>query len=356
MNKKTLLNTTGLALFIPLAFLQCKKELSPPSAQQSNKQQWIKDYFKELSSPNYPNIYAVSWWQENFDSSFLSVNSSEAALQQYQTEVSNSLFLEQCLFVNGKLTFQANKIYHAAFPNFGGTEDQVSDSSIANFEVLAKKKIAWAYFSNNWVRGISFPQREVDIIKNAGKVPFIRMMSRSQFEANKADPQWRLIDIIHGQFDTSLKAWARAAKNCGTNLLVEFGAEVNGSWFPWNGSYNGGATLNGYGDPNYPDGPEIFRDAFRHIIDLFKQEQVNNITWFFHVDASGSPGEWWNEARYYYPGDNYIDWIGVSTYGPQKKTDSYTRPKDLLDGAYKMLQSVSASKPYAVVELGATEW
>jgi beta-mannanase len=153
-----------------------------------------------------------------------------------------------------------------------------------------------------------------------------------------------------------LKAWARAAKNCGTNLLVEFGTEVNGNWFSWNGSHNGGGVLNGYGDPNYPDGPEIFRDAYRHIIDLFKQQGVNNITWFFHFDVSGSPDEWWNEAWYYYPGDNYIDWIGVSTYGPQKKTDSYKKPKDLLEQAYKKLQSVSSNKPYAILEFGVTEW
>ncbi|WP_143304644.1 glycosyl hydrolase [Chitinophaga vietnamensis] len=351
MNKKTL-----LAILISLPLLQCSKEAAPASAQASNKQQWIKDYFQALSSSNYPGIHAVSWWQENFDGSLLAVNSSEAALQQYQAEVSSPLFSEQCSFTNGKLSIPSDKRYHAAFPNFGGTEDQVSASGIADFEALARKKIAWAYFSNNWLNGITFPQKEVDIIRNAGKIPFIRMMPRSRFEAGKPDPQWHLIDIIHGQHDTALKAWATAAKNYGAPLLVEFGAEVNGSWFPWNGAYNGGGTLDGYGDPKYPDGPEIYRDAFRHIIDLFRQAQVNNITWFFHIDAAGSPEDWWNDAPYYYPGDDYIDWIGISTYGPQKKTDSYTSPKDLLDKAYRLLQSVSAQKPYAIVEVGVTEW
>ena len=38
-------------------------------------------------------------------------------------------------------------------------------------------------------------------------------------------------------------------------MLVEFGTEMNGYWFPWNGKWNGaGATL-GYGDLHCPMAP-----------------------------------------------------------------------------------------------------
>ena len=33
----------------------------------------------------------------------------------------------------------------------------------------------------------------------------------------------------------NFRAWGRAAQTFGTPLIVEFGTEVNGSWFPWNG-------------------------------------------------------------------------------------------------------------------------
>lgn len=127
---------TGLVFLIPLAFMQCKKEFTLASVPQRSKQQWIKDYFKELQSVDYANIYAVSWWHENFENSFLAINSSEAALHQYQLEVGNNRFIEQCTFVNGKLTVQTNKLYHAAFPNFGATEDIVSANRIDRKSVV----------------------------------------------------------------------------------------------------------------------------------------------------------------------------------------------------------------------------
>lgn len=95
-----------------------------------------------------------------------------------------------------------------------------------------------------------------------------------------------MIDIVQGKHDAAIVAWANEAKNCGSNLLAEFGTEVNGVWFSWNGSYYGGGTTNAYGDPDYPDGPEIFRDAYRHIIDLCNQQGCTNISWFFHFDVN----------------------------------------------------------------------
>src|SRR5689334_866813 len=65
-------------------------------------------------------------------------------------------------------------IYHAAFPEFGGSEDVVSSGRIASFEALVGKPIAWAYFSNNWFGGIRFPQAAVDQVRAAGRIPFIR--------------------------------------------------------------------------------------------------------------------------------------------------------------------------------------
>jgi hypothetical protein len=248
----------------------------------------------------------------------------------------------------------AGKVYHGAFPGFGGTEDEVSQNSIENFEVLSQKRIAWSYFSNNWYDSLIFPKNSVDIIGQYGCTPFIRIMFRSDFET-VPDPYLKLQNIIDGMYDLQLKEWANCARDCGYDLLAEFGTEVNGNWFSWNGQFNGGGTTNGYGDPTYPDGPERFRDAYRHIIDICNQCNAVNITWFFHFDVSGEPEEDWNDAVYYYPGDSYIDWIGVSTYGPQQRGDDYISPNELLQNAYLKMQQISVSKPYAILEFGITE-
>ena len=79
------------------------------------------------------------------------------------------------------------------------------------------------------------------------------------------------------------------------------------------------------------------------------------MTWFFHVNGGSSPNEEWNSMKSYYPGDDYIDWIGVSIYGPQRPGDQWISFEQSLDNAIMELSHVSLNKPLAVLEFGAIE-
>jgi hypothetical protein len=248
-------------------------------------------------------------------------------------------------------------IYHACYPDFSDTEDSVNAASISNFEQLAQKNATWIYFSNNWWNGIHFPQNSCEIIRNAGRVPFIRLMARSNQAGHAEEAVYSLQHIIEGQFDADLMQWFRDAKNFGDPLLCEFGTEINGDWFPWNGRWNGGGTTNLYGSPLYDDGGERFRDAYRHIVALSQKAGANNITWFYHVNYDNSPALPWNTMSAYYPGDEYVDWIGISVYGQQEPNDpeGWTDFRTLLDAAYTNFTAISPSKPKALLEFGVCE-
>ena len=155
------------------------------------------------------------------------------------------------------------RIYRAAFPDFGGPEAGVTARRIADFERESGQPLAWAYFSNNWDRGIEFPADKVSIIRDAGRLPFIRMMPRSDFGEGHADERYTMQSFLDGAWDADLARWCDGATAVDGPLLVEFGTEVNGDWFPWNGRWNGGGRTDGYGDPSVPDGPERFRDVYR---------------------------------------------------------------------------------------------
>ncbi len=257
------------------------------------------------------------------------------------------------------LPLPENKIYHAAFPDFGGTEDVVTSGRIKEFETLAGKDIVWAYFSNNWLPetgGIVFPRQAVQVIHSQGKVPFIRMMPRSNFDEGGHDPVYTMQKIISGDFDVDLKRWALEAKHTPFPLLVEFGTEVNGDWFPWNGTYNGGDSKTEYGLPSRYDGMERFRDAYRHIIKLFRNEGVKNITWFYHCDVYSSPETEWNTKAGYYPGDDYIDWIGVSVYGLQEPEGEWREFEETLSEEWEKILKISpGGKPIAILEWGTID-
>jgi beta-mannanase len=173
---------------------------------------------------------------------------------------------------------------------------------------------------------------------------------------SQKDTTYSLRKIVDGKFDKELKQWAKDLQSSGVPVLIDFAGEPNGDWFPWSGSNNGGGKTDGYGDNSLADGPELYRDAYRHIIDLFKAEGVNRATWVFHVSALGSSQEEWNRMKNYYPGDDYIDWIGVSAYGPQRWGENFQKFIDIMSPGYTQLCALSDKKPFAILEFGVADY
>jgi hypothetical protein len=350
----------GIALFLVGTLLSCGGN-DQKSDTGSRKAKWISDAFASIESGRYPRLKAVSWWHENWDPVSLRIDSSPTTLEAYRVAIDTPVFVTQPVFIEQKLQPPAEGIYLAAFPDFCGPEDCVSAQRISDFETLAGKPISWAYFSDNWFDEttgqprIVFPQQAVEAIDAAGRLPFVRLMARTSYQEGQADPVYSMQAIIDGDFDTRLIAWAQAAKAWGQPLLAEFGTEVNGDWFPWNGVHNGGARTDGYGDPTLADGPERFRAAYRHIVELFRAQGVRNISWFFHANADSEPGDDWNQMAAYYPGDDIIDWIGVSVYNGKWVRDEDRSFEDLMDEAWPQLTALSPIKPIAILELGMDE-
>ena len=264
----------------------------------------------------------------------------------------------------GTLLPPGSGAYLGAFPDFNHpptvTEDEVRAAKIDGFERRAGHRLAWVYFTQSWYRGLTFPRRRVETIWRSGAVPYIAFLPHSGVFYGAGRPQqypesrFALQRIIDGEFDAALRAWARAARETGIPLLMSFGAEVNDDWGPWSATWNGAGETAGYGDPTYPDGAERFRDAYRHVVTLFRAEGAANVTWFFH-DAY-PPHDWWNRLEWYYPGDAYVDWLGISDYGSLSPSGPVVNFAAKLDasGVYQVLTRLSA-RPMAVVEMGAVD-
>jgi beta-mannanase len=170
-------------------------------------------------------------------------------------------------------------------------------------------------------------------------------MLRSSSETYVAEPLYSLEAILRGDFDSDLKAWGQAAKAFGTPVLVEWGTEVNGQWFSWNGRWNGGPTL----------GPQRFRDTYRHIVQTIKSVGADNLTWVWHVDAYDDPEAEWNRLENYYPGHDVVDWIGVSVYGAQEPAENNTQTfADGMNSVMPRLARLAPDKPVVVAEFAVT--
>ena len=240
----------------------------------------------------------------------------------------------------------AGEYYHGVYP--GGTtgeEDDITPADVDAYETAAGKQVAWIYFSNNWYRSRAFPLATATWIRDRGSNPFIRLMLRSSPDQNVKETAFTLRAVIEGAFDADLAAWGDAAKDFGTPVIVEWGTEMNGYWFSWNGTWNCGGE----------EGPKRFRAAYRHIVRTISSRGADNITWVFHVNGDDDPDEEWNRFEHYYPGDDAVDWVGISSYGAQTPVDEeWPAFDDGMNASYQRLADLAPGKPMFVFEFGVT--
>ncbi len=244
----------------------------------------------------------------------------------------------------------AGKLYHGFY--WGGvgtdthdpTEHDVTPADVARYEQAIGPKTAWIYFSNNWFESREFPVAMCGWIRDLGKIPYVRLMLRSDVDQRHAEKTFTLPKIIAGEYDIDLRAWAREAKAFGSPILIEWGTEPNGNWFGWNGKWNGGMA----------DGPKRYVAAYRHIVDLMRAEGADNLTWVWHVNWLDEPERKWNAFENYFPGENYCDWVAISVYGPTTPTtrDGTESFAFKMRQAYPRLTKLAPNKPMILAEFG----
>ena len=241
------------------------------------------------------------------------------------------------------------KLYHGVFPGGrNGMGGDITPFDVLSYERAVGKQPAWVYFWNNWYESPEFPYQTASWIRANGSVPYIRLMLLSSAKIPRPDPVYSLENIIAGKFDPLLRNWMQDARRFGSPVIAEYGVEVNGWWFPWNGLYNKGGG-------SYSDSVARFREAYRHIIRLAREEGAYNIRWVFHVDPWDEPVEEWNRFENYYPGDEWIDWVGVSVYGRQLPSDEDAVSfRYQMDWVYARLRRLT-DKPVIVCEFGTID-
>ena len=169
---------------------------------------------------------------------------------------------------------------------------------IAEFEDVTGRKLAVVMWYTNFTQ--DFPRSECDNVSARDGVPCITW---EPWKGEVPDSAYSLQNIIDGNFDTYITAWAQDAKSFSKPLFLRFAHEMNGNWYPWDGYHNGAA-----------EGPAKFISAWKHVHDIFENAGTDNVTWVWNVNAASSPGETWNSIENYYPGDAYVDWIGIDGY------------------------------------------
>jgi hypothetical protein len=232
--------------------------------------------------------------------------------------------------------------YHSAF---------TGNDSHATFETLAGKNIAIEMFFTGWPSNKvpDFPLAKCNQIDNNGAIPHITWMPQVP------GSPYPLNSIINGSYDSYINGYALQVKNWGKPLFIRLGHEFNGDWYTYGGANNGGGTLTGFGDSTKADGPERFIAAYQRVHDLFEAQNVDNVVWVWCLNNGSSPNETWNVPEAYYPGDEYVDWIGFDGYnfGTTQTWSGWTSFLSIYNPMYQKFKTYN--KPIMIGEFASVE-
>ena len=108
-----------------------------------------------------------------------------------------------------------------------------------------------------------------------------------------------MASIASGQYDAYWRSYADEVKAFGAQVILSFGHEMNGDWYP-------------FGYKHTP--PATFVAAWRHVVTIFREQGARNVTWMWTVNIidvesnkAVGPAPWW-------PGSSYVNWVGIDGY------------------------------------------
>jgi hypothetical protein len=190
---------------------------------------------------------------------------------------------------------------HARLParplsRLGVFEDGATFAPVQQFAAATHRRPNVVLYYSSWYE--KFQAGFADQISASGAVPLVQI---NPFGVS-------LADIAAGRYDAYLITYAREVRRFGRAVIIGFAHEPNGNWYPW-----------GQGSSS----PADFIAAWRHIVDVFRAQGADNVTWLWTVNSMGNGGGpiagWW-------PGGSYVDWVGIDGY--------YVRPADTFGSVF----------------------
>ncbi len=151
---------------------------------------------------------------------------------------------------------------------------------ISNFENLVGEKHS-GYLTYTAVSS-PFPKTFVDSCKKY-----------NAFVQIGFEPDTAFRDVVDGP---QLRNWAREAAQTGIPIFLRFASEMNGDWVPWFGS------------------PTLYKEKWRLMYNIMKEEAPNVVMVWCPNWRPDIPGDTSRNIMAYYPGDEYVDWVGVNFY------------------------------------------
>jgi hypothetical protein len=215
--------------------------------------------------------------------------------------------------------------------------DPNSQADFAALEAAIGRKLAIDNDHEDWKE---FPN--VDRIRWDARNGRMSMLSwRIVFDRGDPSAGCATADAIDaGTYDTQLRKQAQAIKSIGRPVLIRFNYEMTNN--------KQSTCFTGFrGRSNLPLAGSKYVTAWRHVVDVFRSVGATNARWVWAPGHQAYVNGHWKP---YYPGDAYVDWIGVDCYNKGGTPASFAD-----DPGIQAFYRVAApmGKPLMVSETGA---
>jgi hypothetical protein len=146
------------------------------------------------------------------------------------------------------------------------------------------------------------------------------------------------LDLIpKGNYDAYIKSFAQAIKDYQNPVMIRFGHEMNGDWYPWG------------------QRPGEYIKAYRYLVSKFRQIGVENVNFMWSINSDNVPYTDIKNAAEYYPGDDVVDIIGIDgfNFGLAEQSSTWRSFKDIFLPAYQFASTYQ--KPISISETASSE-
>ena len=152
------------------------------------------------------------------------------------------------------------------------------------------------------------------------------------------DADYALSRIIAGEYDDYIDTFAKEVVKTGMPVAIRLDHEMNGDWYPWSE------------DQSY-NSPGEYVAMWRHVVDRFRAAGADKyVIWLWAPSRVDNVRH--QTIAEYYPGDDYVDWVGMSGY---QRSATSLATFDITFGKTLGLLRKLTTKPIFLAEIGATE-
>jgi hypothetical protein len=196
-------------------------------------------------------------------------------------------------------------------PHFGLAAPDVpwSPTNVDRLAAQAGRRPTLMQYFVSWTR--EFDPKPVRLAYQQGAIPVISWEPWAGLRKGENQPTYALRKIAGGRHDAYLTRFATAVRDQSWTIGIRLAHEMNGNWYPWSEKRSG----NRAGD---------YVRAWRHVHDLFRKVGATNVIWIWSPNIIRPLPSVQLEPLY--PGDAYVDWVGIVGYGVERSASQTFDP------------------------------